>query len=177
VKTAATPLILWTARIAFLLYAAGLAAWITTRRPVARAAWTTGFLVYLGHVFAAFQFRHHWSHASAYQETARQTAELFGTYSGAGLYLNYLFTAVWALDVIWLWRSEQTYFRRPRWGSAAIHGFMAFLFFNASVVFVSGWPRWMGLAVTVSLVTLWFTRMKRPPRQAKAPPGARRAGW
>ena len=29
------------------------------------------------HVAAAFHFRHYWSHDAAYEETARQTAELF----------------------------------------------------------------------------------------------------
>ena len=66
-----------------------------------------------------------------------------GVRSGAGLYCNYAFTAVWALDVIWIWS-------RPR-SIAPAHSFMAFLFFNATVVFVSGWVRWLGLTATVIL--------------------------
>ena len=103
--TIATWLTLWSARIAFLLYAAALAAWLTGKPRPARLAWALGFLVYLSHVISAFHFHHHWSHAAAYEETARRTAELFGVRSA--------------------------------------HFFMAFLFFNATVVFVSdgcaGW--------------------------------------
>jgi hypothetical protein len=39
---------------------------------------------------------------------------------------------------------------------------MAFLFLNATVVFVSGWVRWMGLTATVVLIVLWLlTRYSR----------------
>jgi hypothetical protein len=144
----------WTARAAFLLYAGALAAWMAARPRVARQAWTAGFLVYLAHVAAAFQFYHHWSHDAAYRETARQTGELLGIASGAGLYWNYGFTAVWAADVIRLWRNGKW----PRGVQAAIHCFMAFMFFNATVVFVSGWVRWMGIGVAIGLLALRLRR-------------------
>jgi hypothetical protein len=151
-----TLLILWTARIAFLLYSAALAAWLAEKVRTARVAWTAGLFVYLGHVVAAFHFRHHWSHGAAYEETARQTAALFGIHSGAGLYWNYVFTAVWIIDVIWMWWSTKQYFQRPRWIALAVHSFMAFMFFNATVIFVAGWVRWMGLAVMGALGVLWW---------------------
>jgi hypothetical protein len=156
--TIGTLLTLWSARIAFLFYAAALAAWLTGLARAARLAWALGFLVYLSHVAAAFHFHHHWSHDAAYEETARQTAGLFGVRSGAGLYCNYAFTCVWALDALWIWWSAETYRRRPRSIAAAIHSFMAFMFFNATVVFVSGWVRWLGLTVTVGLGILWFRK-------------------
>ncbi len=149
-------LTLWSARLAFLLYAAALAAWLTGKPRPARVAWALGFLVYLSHVVSAFHFHHHWSHAAAYEETARRTAELFGVRSGSGLYCNYAFTAVWALDVIWIWSSPETYRRRPRSIAAATHSFMAFMFFNATVAFVSGWVRWLGLTATVALGMLYI---------------------
>ena len=106
--TIGTLLTVWSARIAFLLYAAALAAWLTGFPRAARLAWISGFLVYLSHVGSAFHFHHHWSHAAAYEETARQTAELFGIRSGGGLYFNYAFTCVWALDAIRIWWSAET---------------------------------------------------------------------
>jgi hypothetical protein len=147
-----TLLILWTARIAFLLYAVALACWLIGKPRDARLAWTAGMFVFLSHVAAAFHFQHHWSHAAAYEETARQTAALFGIRSGSGLYLNYVFTAIWALDVIWLW----THAQRERWITIAVNAFMAFMFFNATVIFVSGSVRWLGIAVTVSLGILYL---------------------
>jgi hypothetical protein len=152
----------WTARIAFVFYAAALAAWLTGRPRLARGAWTSGFLVYAAHVAAAFHFYHHWSHDAAYDDTARQTAELMGEPYGGGLYANYLFTALWALDVAWICLSPDSYRRRPRWISRSVHAFMAFLFFNAAVVFVSGWFRWLGLAITAALVLLWLRSRSKP---------------
>ena len=150
-----TLLTLWSARIAFLLYGAALAAWLMGRPRAARIAWVSGFLVYLTHVGVAFHFYHRWSHDAAYADTARQTEELLGVAFGGGLYANYVFTAVWALDVLWPWFHRASYDRRPRWAAAAIHVFMAFLFLNAAVVFVSGWARWLGLAMTGALLALW----------------------
>jgi hypothetical protein len=161
--TAGTALTLWSARAAFLLYACALAGWLSGKPRAARLAWTCGFVVYLSHVAAAFQFHHHWSHAAAYAETARQTAELAGVRWGWGIYLNYLFTLVWACDAIWIWWSPQTHRWRPRWISAAIHSFMAFLFFNATVVFVSGPVRWLGLTVTAALGIQWLYGRRATP--------------
>ena len=148
-------LTLWTIRLACVLYFAaallpGLGRWW-------RAAWTAGFIAYLTHVAAAFAFHHGWSHDAAFSETARRTGELFGVESGAGLYFNYAFTAVWLADVVWLWRGSSgnngdTYRTRPRWISIAVHAFMAFMFFNATVVFASGWVRWLGAAATAILL-------------------------
>ncbi|MBM3786009.1 MAG: hypothetical protein FJW30_16740 [Acidobacteria bacterium] len=84
------------------------------------------FGIYLIHVALAFTFVYGWSHAAALRETARQTRELFGVDSGAGIYLNYLMTLVWGADCIWNWRARA-------W-RVFVHALLAFLFFNASVV-------------------------------------------
>ena len=152
--------ILWTACVAFLCYVCALAAWLTGRPRAARSAWTLGLIVYLSHVAAAFQFRHHWSHAAAYEHTAQQTAAQFGMQWGGGLYFNYVFTAAWILDVVWLWWRSDAYRTRPRWVTFAIQSFMGFLYFNATVVFAPGPVRWMGLAAMVVLGILGWRRMK-----------------
>src|SRR4051812_12164745 len=59
-----------------------------------------GCATFLAHVACAFQFYHHWSHSAAYENTARQTAQLTGWNSGAGLFINYLFAFVWMATVI-----------------------------------------------------------------------------
>jgi hypothetical protein len=64
---------------------------------------------------------------------------------------------------MWIWWSPETYRRRRRGITVAIHSFMAFLFFNATVVFVSGWVRWLGLTATVALAILWFRARKTAP--------------
>jgi len=77
----------------------------------------------------------------------------------SGLYLNYVFTVVWVADAAWWLLSAASYARRPRWINATVHGFMAFMFFNATVVFGKGATRWLGAAVTAGLLTL---RLRRP---------------
>ena len=139
-------LTIWTVRISFLLYVAALALMLADKRG-ARVVWAAGFLAYLAHVAAAFHYFHHWSHAAAYQETARQTEELFGFAFGGGLYFNYAFTVVWGADVLFRFGS--------RWAAAAVHGFLAFMFFNGTVVFAQGWSRWAGVAATALLAVLW----------------------
>src|SRR5690242_12750708 len=108
-------LTLWTVRAAVILYAASVIAWIRRRDRAARLTWSFACLLYLAHVWCAFNFYHHWSHSAAYENTARRTAELLGAGWGGGLYFNYLFTAVWIVDVIWWWRGLVVYRSRARW--------------------------------------------------------------
>ena len=140
--------------MAAVLYVAAVAFRLARRGRFARTAWTAACILYLTHVAAAFQFSYHWNHAAAYRETARQTAEVFGMDWGGGLYFNYLFTVVWIADVVF-WR------RWPQWVTVAIQTFLAFMFFNATVVFAVGWTRWLGVAATVALLALWLHRRRR----------------
>ncbi len=152
----------WTVRVALVCYVVALTRMLGTRRgdrDPGRLAWTAGLIAYLAHVVCAFHFFHDWSHAAAYRETARQTAALFGWDWGGGLYFNYVFTAVWSLDVLWWWLAPAAYRARPLWLSAGIHGFLAFMAFNGAVVFGAGLVRWAGLAACAGLLfLLWRTR-------------------
>jgi len=150
---------IWTVRIALVLYVTASFSWVlggerwerTTRR-----LWSAGLLLYLAHVAAAFHSVHGWSHSRAALETARQTEDLFGIASGAGLFFNYLFTLVWTADALWWWMDEEGYRLRPGWLSVSMHAFLAFMFFNATVVFAHGFARWFGLAATPPLLFLWL---------------------
>lgn len=129
---------------------------------IGRGVWTLGCVLYLAHVAFAFQFYHHWSHQAAYAETARRTAELFGWHSGAGLYFNYAFTLAWLADTVWWWLSPVSRQRRPRWLSIAWHGFFLFMVVNATIVFETGWVRWLGIVGCAALVGVWLrTRRER----------------
>lgn len=156
---------LWTVRLATLGYVWALFCWLTGRERMAKAAWTLGCVWYLAHVAAAFGFRYDWSHTVAYAETARQTGELFGVFWGGGIYFNYLFTAVWTADVIWLWMSPASYWTRGRSWNYGVHGFMGFLFVNAAIVFPKGWIRWVSLVALVVLLGLWISSRRTPQRR------------
>ncbi len=148
-----------TIRIALVLYAAasfslllGGERWERTTRGL----WTAGLLFYLTHVAAAFHLVHGWSHSKAALETARQTQELLGIASGAGLFFNYLFTLVWTADALWWWIDSGSYRLRRRWVRVLVQGFLAFMFFNGGVVFAEGFSRWFGLAAMPPLIFLWL---------------------
>ena len=151
---------IWTVRLATLLYVAALAIWLTANSlrgwQLARLTWTAAFLCYVAHVYGAFEFVHGWNHTAAYVETARQTDELFGLAWGGGIFFNYAFTILWLADAIWWWSDPEGHRRRPRSITGAIHGFLAFMFFNGAVVFGSGPVRWFGIAAVPTLLWLWW---------------------
>ena len=157
----------WTVRIALLLYFAALIG----PRSTARTLYTLGLLFYLTHVAAAFHFFHHWSHTNAYIETARQTNALFHLNWGGGLYFNYAFSLLWLIDAIWWWtapearpervqRVEWAYNHRPAWLAATIHGFIAFMAFNATVIFAHGPVRWIAAAAFAILLAKLLANQK-----------------
>jgi hypothetical protein len=125
---------IWTARIAAISYMFALLSIAQGFHKSARLFWTMGLLFYLVHVGLAFTYVYNWSHVVAYRETARQTTALFGVDWGGGLYLNYVFTALWFADCAWWWTAAGSYRSRPRWIAVAIHTFMAFMFLNATIV-------------------------------------------
>ena len=143
-----------TVWLALSLYVAGQ---ILPHRSAARWFNTLGCVAFLAHVACAFQFYHGWSHSVAYADTARQTKELTGWNSGAGLYINYLFALVWMGDVIWSWAS---YDARPPWITWSVRGFFWFMIFNGAVVFARGPIRGFGLLLCLALVGCWWPKRK-----------------
>src|SRR5262249_9520940 len=145
-------------RMATVFYVVSLALYLARGNYLKayRTAWTVACILYLVHVWCAFQFFHGWSHWAAYRQTASQTRDLFGMEWGGGLYFNYVFSSVWVADTVWLWRISDTYHIRPRWIGAAIHSFLAFMFLNATVIFATGFSRWFAVVATVGLALLWL---------------------
>lgn len=145
----------WTVRIALALYVVALLL-RSRRRPgnetTARLLYTTGCAFFLAHLIAAFHFAHDWSHADALAETALQTKELVGWNSGLGLYLNYLFAAVWLFDAAWWNLSPKSYTTRLKPIDYLVHGFLGFIAVNATVIFETGPTRWIGVAACVALL-------------------------
>jgi hypothetical protein len=120
----------------------------------ARLAWTAGCLALIVHVACAYNYHHSWSYASSYKETAKQTAEVYGIYWGGGLFINYFLMIAWLADVIWWWTGLDKYRNRSKMITLSWHIFLFFIFFNATVVFVAGPLRWIGLFFTVVILAL-----------------------
>ncbi|MEP6673379.1 MAG: hypothetical protein ABJF10_29790 [Chthoniobacter sp.] len=161
-----TRLSIWLALIAYVV-AAGMMLHARGREPWwgrARWAWTIGCGFFLCHLLCAFAYFHHWSHAEAYGETARQTAALTGWHWGGGIYFNYVFAAAWLADTLWWWVAPQSFVRRPMWVTALWHGFFFFMVFNGTIVFGHGPVRVLGVVISLTLTALWQRRRKGHPR-------------
>jgi hypothetical protein len=122
----------------------------------ARWGWTVGCMALLVHVAFALHFYQAWQHDSVWRETARQTAEVVGLYWGGGVFFNYALMLGWVADTLWWWRGLDVYRQRSRVVTGVWHGFLLFMFFNATVVFKTGWLRWLGLFLCAGLVLLWW---------------------
>lgn len=152
----------WLVRVSIwgsvLCWAAAVALLLAGKNPMrARWFWTAGLAAFAIHVAGAFQGFYQWNHGVALVETARQTAEMTGWNSGAGLWFNYLFGLVWLADALFWWGGgDQRYFSRPRWISLLLHGFFVFMIFNGAVIFVENPGRWIGISIFVGLAALWL---------------------
>ena len=148
---AATYLTIWIALALFVLGELGRAA--GDRSPLWRRARTVsaaGLALALVHTALAFAVFHGWSHADAVRNTAQQTEEVFGVRVGAGVFVNYLFFAVWFLDVLF-WRPASL----PTAGTRVLHAFYLVIIFNAAVVFAAGWRRAAGIVIVAALMAAW----------------------
>ncbi len=120
--TAKTPVMMWCIGWPIAL------ARRTVRAGIA-LIWTLGCVLAWVHIAVAFHLGHGWSHAAAWEHTRK-----VGGY-GDGIFVNYAFALVWLADALWAWATLARYGNRPRWLNWTIHGFLAFVVFNAAVVF------------------------------------------
>lgn len=133
----------WTARLAAAAYLARISVDVLapgnerTQR-WNRAIWIIGGMIFLVHFATAFHFYHGWSHTAAFEHVRQQTLRLTGFDSGFGLYLNELMAVWWTVDAVcWARNLRWPENRRTYW---SLHGFFAFMMFNATVVFgPRGW--------------------------------------
>lgn len=148
--------------ISIAAYTIGCVVFATARRQPdgdrwTRLAWTIGCTALIAHFICAFHFYHHWSHQSAYIDTARQTAAVFAINWGGGLFINYAVAILWITDVTSWWIAGLSSYRRRPWTLTLIwHGFLLFILFNATVVFKDGLTRWIGLLVCLTLGLSWI---------------------
>ncbi len=138
------------------------------RNKLARWGWTLGLAWHLAHVACAFAFVHHWSHAEAAWHTGYRTWQMTGWFWTGGIWINYLFTVLWAGDVIYWWSGLDRYARRPARYRWFVHALFAFMIFQAGVVFASGLTRWLTLA-GLSLVALAGLVRLRPRQPIRTP--------
>jgi hypothetical protein len=118
-----------------------------------RLLYTWACALTLLHIAVAFHTGHGWSHERAYEHV--EAASGFGP----GLYVNYAFVLVWMLDVLWAWVALETYLNRPHWVAWSLLVFMAFIVFNAAVVFGTSTRRLVSAGLfVVPLYAIWAAR-------------------
>jgi hypothetical protein len=171
--TEALYLTIW---LALLLFAAGESGRSFTPRGASPPRWAwwafaAGLVLAVVHTLLAFSSVHGWSHASAVHSTAVQTQSIYGITFGGGVYVNYLFLAVWMADA-WWWRASQPSYARPAPAVWALRAFYMVIIFNAAVVFASGIRRVAGLLLVSWLARVWSAGVSsavssgRPSRSA-----------
>ena len=141
-----------TARVAVLFWGVAAAQLLIHDRAWGRAAWTVGAATFLIHVATAFDRVHHWSHDAAVLHV--ETVSGFGP----GLFASYAFTLLWTADAAWWWIDGPGYDRRPAWLDRTIHGFIAFVVFNGTVVYETGFIRWVSVVLFAVLGVLFLRR-------------------
>lgn len=159
----------WTARLAAAAYLARISVDAVAPRnePAQRGnrlIWSIGCAIFLAHVAAAFHFYHDWSHAAALEHVRTQTLKLTGYDSGFGLYLNELMALWWTVDAVcWARNLRWPENRGAYW---SLHGFFAFMMFNATVVFgPRGWT-WVLVGWAVGLGIMRWVRRGARNREA-----------
>jgi hypothetical protein len=148
---------IWLALVAFVATEAG-------RRPASSgmtpARWLdavslAGVVLLIVHIALAYAVRHAWSHDAAVRATAEQTASVYGLDWGGGIYINYAFALVWAVDA-WQWSAlpAAAAARAPA-VRLALRVFYGVIIVNAAVIFVPGPRRFLGAAVVLALLWVW----------------------
>ena len=171
------PAIIDSAYFAFALWAGSVLLQLQTPRAewsadgsafrVARAAWIAGCAVFLVHLGLAFHLAHGWSHANAFEHVERSSG------FGPGIFVSYAFALIWIADSA-MWRlGPVRYARRSKWIAHSVHGFMAFITFNATVVYGLSALRWVAAAAFALLLGQWL-KDRILARTAPRPLGAER---
>ena len=80
---------------------------------------------------------------------------------GGGLYLNYVFTALWIGETVWWWASPHSYGTRSRTATLTVRAVFIFMIVNGAVVFVDGPMRWVGAGIVAALLATWMSHPAR----------------
>ena len=119
---------------------------------LARVSSTAGLALAFVHVLLAFHFVYAWDHEAAVTATARQTAAVVGWGWRGGIFVNYVFLAVWLADVCWWWADPGSHLSRsPRLELARLSLF-TFMFVNAAIVFAPAPARVVGIAALTAVL-------------------------
>lgn len=149
---------IWLALLLFCAGEAGRWTAVPGRRPGRWAWWAFagGAVLCAVHIAVAMAVAHGWSHTSAVEATARQTAAVYGLDWGGGVFVNYLFVAAWLFEA-WRWRARGSA-GRPDAVTWAARILFLIVIVNGAVIFAKGARRIAGAGVVAMLVWIYFWR-------------------
>jgi hypothetical protein len=156
-----------SAWIAFALWVFGEVCLSGRKEPNAlwiRILWLVGALALTGHVGAAFEWVHGWSHRAAIEATARQLREQMGINWGGGVFINYLLVAWWCCDSARSWINPACW-NQPGVGRIIRRAFFWFMWLNGAVVFAAPSRRVPAAALCLVVAAVWWRSSTRPPRE------------
>lgn len=125
----------------------------------ARIAWTAGLGFYLAHIVFAFDTFYDWSHHVAIEVTAKETAAVIGLETGFGLWVNYAFGIILALDAWQQWRNQTRRF------APAIDWLVLFMIVNGAIIFADGLTRLYGAVLILAVIALRWRRRRLTDRE------------
>ena len=132
----------------------------------ARRLWTAAAALALVHAVVAFGVAYEWSHEAAFVDTARRTAAVTGIEWGGGIFVNYLFLALWLADALSWWAAPAAYRRRPLSLERARLALFLFMFLNGAIVFAGNAARAVGVPAVAAVCLTWMldarTHSKKP---------------
>ena len=115
-----------------------------------RWAWFWAGIFTWVHVFASYGLVHGWSHAAVLKHTGDESYAVIGLRVPWGVYANFIFAGMLSGYSGWMLLRKG----RVKGLDSVIYFFLAFIVFNALVIFKTGLIRWIGLlgfAVVASL--------------------------
>ncbi|MCY2966534.1 MAG: hypothetical protein NT069_23365 [Planctomycetota bacterium] len=118
------------------------------RRRAIRMCWIAGCVLLWAHVMAVWCVIHHGSWSKAWDHTAQETAAATGVTTGIGIVFNFLTLGIWTADCLG---------KLNRW-RRGVDGYLAFMWFQAAVVFPHSGVRLAGWGATVWLLGLAAVR-------------------
>ena len=96
-------------------------------------------------------------------DIARQTAAVTGIAWGGGIFVNYLFLAVWLADAIWWWIAPVAYIHRSARVERTRLALFVFMFANGAILFASHAARAVGVPSVAAVCIAWALHMRRHP--------------
>ena len=130
---------------------------------VYRLAWLFGAAMIVLHILMSYGVVYEWSHRAAVEATAEESERVTGIRAGWGVYVNFLFAAVW------LGYSLAMVYDRRRWPGVdrAVFWFTTVIVVSSTVIFEGGAVRWLSVIGFVLLAIL-ATPSRRPPNGDRA---------